>query len=320
MTFDRPFVLVALVAVPLLVVLWLSQERRRASEASAFSNPALLPNLIAANPGRRRLVPLGLLGVALIALIVGAAKPRAHVSVRRKEATVVIAIDVSRSMTATDVRPSRLGAARAAAEALLLKVPKTYSIAVVGFGSRAYVAVPPTTDRALARDALTGLTPGEGTALGDAIVLSARLGMQQRAADGTVPPTSVLLISDGARDGGQTTPIAAARRARTLHVPVSTVLIGTGQGIVTQHLTGGYTEQIRVPPNPGALTQIARITGGEFFHARTTAALTSVYRKLGTRVGHKDENRQVADVFGGGAILFLLLGGGLSALWFRRVA
>jgi Ca-activated chloride channel family protein len=240
--------------------------------------------------------------------------------VPRKEATVVLAVDVSRSMTATDVRPTRLAAARAAAEQLLTKVPKTYSIAVVGFGSRAFVAVPPTTDRVLARDALERLRPGEGTALGDAVLLSARLGERQRTRDGTIPPTSVLLISDGARDGGQTQPLAAARRARALHVPISTVLVGTSNGIVLNHLTGGYTEQIRVPPNAGTLQQIARISGGRFFRAHTAAALTAVYRKLGTRVGHKTENRQIADVFGGGAILLLVTGGTLSALWFKRVA
>lgn len=319
MSFDRPIVLVALVSVPLFLALWALQERRRAGDAARFSNPALLPNLLAARPGRKRYLPLGLFLVALAALILGAARPRARVSVPRKEATVVLAIDVSKSMTATDVHPSRLAAAKTAAEAFLARVPKTYGVAIVGFGSRAYVALPPTTDRALARDALDNLAPGEGTAIGDAVLLAALVGERQRATDGTVPPTSVLLLSDGARDGGRTAPLAAAKRAKALHIPVSTVLVGTAAGIVTQKLTGGYTEQIRVPPSPGTLEQIARTSGGEFFRARSSAALTKVYKQLGSRIGHKTVNRQVSDLFAGGAIVLMLAGAALSALWFRRV-
>jgi Ca-activated chloride channel family protein len=145
-----------------------------------------------------------------------------------------------------------------------------------------------------------------------------RLGTKQRRSDGTVPPTSVLLISDGTRDGGQTAPLAAARRARLNNIPISTVLVGTPNGIVTNKLVGGYQEQIRVPPSPGTLAAIAKTSGGEFFRARTSTALTKVYKKLATRIGHKTQDRQITDLFGGGAIVLLLAGGGLSALWFRR--
>jgi Ca-activated chloride channel family protein len=133
-----------------------------------------------------------------------------------------------------------------------------------------------------------------------------------------VPPTSVLIISDGTRDGGQTAPLAAARKAGAAHIPVSTVLVGTANGIVTNKLVGGYAEQIRVPPSPGTLQQIAKASGGKFFRARTSAALTSVYKKLATRIGHRTQNRQITDLFAGGGIVLLLVGGGLSALWFRR--
>jgi len=319
MSFDRPLALIALVALPIVVVLWRALDRRRIAQATSFSTAALIPNLIAQRPGARRLVPLGLFLVALGALIVGAARPRAHVSVPRKEATIVLAIDVSRSMTAQDVRPTRLAAARNAAEAFLSKVPKDYSIAVLGFGTRAFVAVPPTTDRVLAHDALESLAPSEGTAIGDAVALAVRLGKRQRTSDGTVPPTSVLMISDGARDGGRTSPLAAARKARAAGIPVSTVLVGTGAGIVTNKLVGGYEEQIRVPPSPGTLQQIAKLSGGQFFRASTTAALTNVYKKLSTRIGHKTQSRQITDLFGIGAAVLLLAGGALSAFWFRRL-
>jgi Ca-activated chloride channel family protein len=319
MSFDRPLVLIFLVALPVVVVLWRLLDRRRTAQAASFSTAALIPNLIAHRPGARRLVPLGLFVVALGALVVGAARPHAHVSVPRKEATIVLAVDVSRSMTAQDVRPTRLAAARSAADAFLSKVPKEYSIAVLGFGTRAFVAVPPTTDRVLAHDALEALAPSEGTAIGDAVALAVRLGTKQRTSDGTVPPTSVLLISDGARDGGRTSPLAAARKARAAGIPISTVLVGTQAGIVTNKLVGGYEEQIRVPPSPGTLQQIAKLSGGQFYRARTTAALTDVYKKLSTRIGHRRQSREVTDLFGIGAAVHLLAGGALSAFWFRRL-
>jgi len=318
-SFAQPLVLVALVAVPLLLVLWLRSERRRHADAARFATLGLLPNLVPRRPGRLRYIPLGLLLFALTALIVGAARPHAYLSIPRKEATVVLAIDVSRSMTATDVKPSRLDAARAAGDAFLAKVPRTYNVALVGFASRAFLAVPPTTDHDLVRVGLSKLASGEGTALGDAILLSARIGQNQRATEGIVPPTSVLLISDGTRDGGSTAPLTAARRARALHVAISTVLIGTPNGVVTTKLVGGYSERIHVPPSPGALQAIAQTTGGEFFRVRTSAALSDVYRRLATRVGHRTVNREITDVFAGGAIVVLLAAGALSAFWFRRV-
>ncbi|HVA32066.1 MAG TPA: VWA domain-containing protein [Gaiellaceae bacterium] len=319
MSFSQPFALVALGAVPLLLVLWIRNERLRRASASRFSTPTLLPNLVPRRPGRLRYVPLTLLLLALTAMIVGVARPHANLSVPRKEATVVLAIDVSRSMTATDVRPSRLDAARAAGDAFLARVPSSYAVALVAFGSRAFLAVPPTTDHALVRQGLSDLTAGEGTAIGDAILLAARVGQRQRPIEGVVPPTSVLLISDGARDGGLTPPLTAARRAKALHVAVSTVLVGTPNGVVTTRLLGGYSERIRVPPSPGTLQQVARTTGGEFFRARTSAALSDVYRKLATRVGHRTVNREITDFFAGGAIAVLLAAGLLSAFWFRSV-
>ncbi|MHB8468961.1 MAG: vWA domain-containing protein, partial [Gaiellaceae bacterium] len=196
---------------------------------------------------------------------------------------------------------------------------KTYDVALVAFGSRAYVAVPPTQNRALVQTALYDLHQGEGTALGDAIRIASRLGLGQRATDGTVPPTSVLLISDGARDGGRTSPAAAAQAAKRLHVPISTVLLGTSNGIVTAQLTGGYTERIRVPPSPQTLESVAALSGGEFFRARTPAALANVYRHLATRAGHRVENRELGDLLAEGALVLLLAGGAASAFWFRRV-
>ncbi len=319
MSFGHPLILVALVAVPAAAGLWLLNDRRRARSASAFTSLALLPNLVDRAPGRLRLVPPALFLVALTALIVGFARPHATITVPRREATVVLAIDVSRSMQAHDIAPSRMIAAQRAAAAFLDEIPATYSVAVVGFGSRAFVAVPPTLDRSLVRQALADLNPGEGTAIGDAVALAASLGRRERATDGTVPPESVLLLSDGTRDGGRVSPAQAEKRAKALNVPVSTVLLGTANGVVQEPLVGGYTAQIRVPPSPGTLQQVARATGGEFFRARSAKALASVYRHLATRIGHKTESREVTDLFAGGALVLMLAGGALSALRLRRV-
>jgi Ca-activated chloride channel family protein len=318
-SFGRPLMLVALVVVPLLAAAWYALERRRTADAARFATPALLPNLVGERPGRRRLVPLVLFLVGLTALTVGAASPHAKVTVPRKEATILLAVDVSRSMQAQDVVPSRLAAARRAADAFLAKVPSLYKVGVIGIGSRAFVAVPPTIDRALAHNALIGLTPSEGTALGDAIALGTRIAKKQRSADGFVPPTSMLLISDGARDGGRTAPAAAAKAAKAAHLPVSTVLVGTPGGIVTVQLQGGYQEQIRVPANVGALRTIARDSGGRFYRARTAAALKKVYEQLATRVGHTTKDRQISDMFAAGGLVLVLTGAALSALWFRRI-
>jgi len=318
-SFQDPLALAALAVLPVLAWLWLLQEGRRRRAASAFTSLALLPNLVDRSPGRLRLVPPALFLAALGALVVGFARPHANIRVPRHEATVVLAMDVSLSMQANDVKPTRMIAAQRAATAFVDRVPDTYSVALVGFGSRAYVAVPPTRDRVLVRQAIANLTPGEGTAIGDAVELAARLGAKQRSVDGVVPPESVLLLSDGAPDGGRTQTAAAVKQAKALHVPVSTVLVGTANGIVKRKVTGGYTAQVRVPPSPGTLQLIARQTGGGFFRATSAKALDTVYRHLATRVGHRTESREMTDVFAVGALVLLLAGGVFSLLRFRRV-
>jgi Ca-activated chloride channel family protein len=317
--FDWPFALLGLLVIPVLVGLYVLRERRRTEEARRFGNPALLPNLVADSPGWRRHLPLAVFLVALAAMLVGVARPHATVRVKREEATIVLAIDTSLSMRATDVKPTRLAAARAAASAFLARVPEKFRVGVVGFTGRAYVAVPPTHDRTLARAALRSLRWGEGTALGDAIALGLRLAAQQRASDGTRPPTSILVISDGAQMSGRTTPQVAAQRARAAHVPVSAVVLGTPDGIVEVPLANGYRAQIRVPPRPDTLHELTRATRGEFFTARNDVRLRNIYERLGSRLGSRKESREISDYFAGGSAALLLFGGALSALWFRRV-
>jgi Ca-activated chloride channel family protein len=320
MSFESPWSLLFLLAIPALVAAYVARDRRRGRFAERWTTPALLPNLVDRAPGRRRHLPVAILVVALAALIVGVARPHAIVSFPREEATVLLAMDTSRSMGATDITPTRLVAAQAAASHFVDLVPKRFRIGVVSFSSRAQLAAAPTEDRDLVQRALATLRPKEGTAIGDAVLLAARLGLRERAKDGTTPPTSVLLISDGAPDGGRTTPAAAARQARRLKVPVYTISLGTPGGTVEHRLPGGYVETIRVPPSPETLQMIAQTTDGKFFTAATDKELKSVYAGLGSRLGHTRRSREITDLFAAGAAVLLIVGLGLSAYWFRRVA
>ena len=319
MTFTWPIVLVGLAVVPLLFLLYLLSERRRMRSQAAFGNPDLIPNVVERAPGRLRYVPLVVLLVALAAMIVGVARPHATVSVPREEATVILAMDVSRSMKATDVQPTRLEAARGAAHAFLAEVPEKFRVGVVTFATRAVVGVPPTEDRELVAASLDTLTPGEGTAIGDAVALSLELGQSERAEDGTLPPRTIVLLSDGKRDGGSVEPAAAAAEATKQGVPVHTVLVGTPDGILEETLPGGFRRLIRVPADPETLSQLASTTGGTFFTAYDAEGLRAVYEDLGSRLGERKEQREVTDVVAGGAAALLLLGGALSAFFFRRV-
>jgi Ca-activated chloride channel family protein len=321
MSFQWPLALLGLILVPALIALYVIRERRRNDYAARFTTPALLPNLVDEAPGWRRHLPLALLLAALTAMVVGVARPHASMSVKREEATVILAIDTSLSMKAQDVRPTRLLAARRTARAFFAKLPKRFRVGIVGFSGRAYVALPPTEDRALTSSALDALRPGEGTSLGDALALSTQLAKRQKASDGTLPPTAILVISDGAQMSGRTTPEAAALKARESHIPVYAVLLGTRDGVIKVDLAGagGFQAQIRVPPSPETLQTVTKLTGGQFFTAANDSRLRQIYEKLGSRLGRRQETREITDLFAGGSAALLLCGGALSALWFRRV-
>jgi Ca-activated chloride channel family protein len=318
-SFTWPIGLVGLVVLPLVVAAYVWYERRRRASQAAFGNPDLLPNLVERGPGRLRHLPLVVLLLALAAMIVGVARPEATVSVPREEATIVLAIDVSRSMKATDVEPTRLDAAREAAVAFLAEVPEKFQVGVVSFATRAAVAVPPTEDRALVEEALALLAPGEGTAIGDAVALSLQIAQPVVEEGEEPPPRSILLISDGTQDGGRVEPAEAVRQAREQGVPVYSVLLGTPEGIVEETLPGGFRRILQVPPSPETLEQISTGTGGELFTVPDAEQLRAVYEDLGSRLGTREEPREITDVFAAGAALLLLVGGTLSAFLFRRV-
>lgn len=320
MSFELPLALLGLVLVPVLAAAYVWHERRRTREQARFGNPDLLPNVVDRSPGRLRALPVVVSLVALAAMIVGVARPHAVVSVPREEATIVLALDVSRSMKATDVQPTRLDAARTAAKQFLADVPEKFRVGVVSFADRASVGVVPTEDRDLVESALDSLVPGEGTALGDAVALSVKVGRPQEASGGDPPPPrSILLISDGARDGGRVEVADAEKLARENGVPVYSVLVGTGDGVVEETLPGGLRRIIRVPPSPETLEQISNATGGEMFSALDGEQLRKVYDELGSRLGTKDVSREVTDVFAAIALALVLAAAAFSAFLFRRV-
>lgn len=324
MSFGWPIALAGLVLVPVLAAAYVWNERRRKRTQAAFGNPELLPNVVDRSPGRLRALPVAVGLVALAAMIVGVARPHATVSVPREEATIVLAVDVSRSMKATDVLPTRLDAARAAAREFLAEVPEKFRVGVVSFATRAAVGVVPTEDRSLVEAALDSLVPGEGTALGDAVALSLQVGRKDEQAERgekqePPPPRAILVVSDGARDGGRVEPDRAAALAREQGVPVYSVLVGTGDGVVEETLPGGLRRIIRVPPSPETLEKLSVETGGELFAAPDPEQLRRVYEELGSRLGSKEESREITDVFAAVATALVLVAAALSTFLFRRV-
>lgn len=322
MSFGSPLYLLALVVVPVVIALYVLHHRRRSRVAARFASPPLLPNVVDREPGRRRHVPPAILLIALTALLVGLARPKAEISAARQDATIMIAIDTSRSMAADDVQPSRMEAAKAGIREFLAEAPDSYRIGVVSFASDARVVAPPTRDRELVDLALNELRAGEGTALGDAIKEAVEVGQSvgARSATNEEPtPTTVLVVSDGKEDGGLVTPRQATQLARERRVPVFTVAMGTADGVVEVPLAGGYTARVEVPADPATLRGVAGETGGRFFTSPTLEQLRAVYSDLESRLGSEEEWREVTVAFAAAGVIMLLLGGALSASWFRRL-
>jgi Ca-activated chloride channel homolog len=324
MRFASPIALWALLLVPLAAAAYVWLQRRRLRESAAFVSPALFPNVVDRVPGWRRHLPVALLLLAVASLLVGFARPHATISERSEQATVVLVIDTSRSMGAKDVAPTRLAAAQASAHAFLATLPKKYRVAVVAVSSQPQVVSAATDDREYVNAAISALRPTQGTALGDGLANAIQV------ANGTPPgtkrpagqkpvPSAILVLSDGAQDGGRVQLPEAIRRARAAKIPIFTALVGTANGIVNVPLVGGYNEQIRVPPDPAALRTVATQTGGQFYSAPTQSDLKAVYRDLKSRLGNTNKDEEITVVFAGLGALLLLCGSVLSALWFRRI-
>jgi Ca-activated chloride channel family protein len=310
-TFASPWLLLGLGLVPLLVVAYAVGERRRRRAAASFAAPLTVASVVPRRPGWRRHATPALAGVALAALIVALARPQVSIAVPAEQASIVLAMDHSGSMQATDVAPSRLAAALNAGEAFLRKVPPKVKVGGVVFDHRTQTVQSPTTDRAALRDALrAAMKPSGGTAAGDAIAASLAMLESQRGAGAKRPPGAIVLLSDGKSTSGRD-PLAVAAEARAAGIPIYTVALGTPAGT----LPDGKP----VPPDPATLEEIAQRSGGAAFTAQDAAGLSAVYERLGSRIAMKKQPREVTGAFAGGAMLLLLAGGGLSLRWFRRL-
>jgi Ca-activated chloride channel family protein len=323
-SFASPIALLALLLVPLAAGGYIWFQRRRVADAARFVHPALLPNLVDPVPAWRRHLPVAIFLLAVATFLLGFARPHATLSETSEEATVVLAIDTSHSMGANDVPPTRLAAAEASARRFLADLPKKYRVAVVAFSSRAQLVAPPSTNRQFVGSALSALRVGQGTALGDGIATAVKIAIapplgEQRPKGQAPPPAAVLVISDGAQDGGRVRLADAVSQARKAKVPVFTAVLGTAAGVLTVPHIGGFVERIQVPPNPTALRNVAAQTGGTFFAAPTQDDLKPVYADLKSRLGKTRQDEEITVAFAAAGAFFLLVGGGLSALWFRRV-
>ena len=300
MTFGSPLLLLALLAVPaaLLAMRW--WRRRVPPPALPFPDLDVLA-AAAPPPRRRRHVPLALAALALAGFCVALARPEAWRDQPREQATIMLAIDVSGSMAATDVEPFRLRAAQDAAKAFAAEVPRQYKVGLVSFSGAARLLVPPTTDRRQLERAIDGLLPRGATAIGDAVLAAlAAIRAVQAPEDGRPAAARILLLSDGASTQGVLTAVAAAE-AKRAGVPVYTVALGTEDGIL-------YTGQ-PVPPEPEALAALAEETDGQAFESRDAASVSAVYERLGSFIGTERARSEVTGWVAGIAALLLAMAG-----------
>ena len=314
MTFLSPWWLLLLVAVALLAVLYLVQQRRRSRYAVRFASLPMLERLVPRRPGWRRHLPAAILLLAFVALALAVARPEADVRVPRKNATVMIAIDVSISMRATDVQPSRIDAAVAAARRFVKGLPSGFNAGLVTFSGRTVVRTAPTTDRAQLDASLQSLTLSSRTAIGEGVFTSLdEITASAKQAGTKKVPATVVLLSDGTNTTGRT-PAEAAEAARADGVPVSTIAYGTQTGTV--ELDG---QTIPVPVDTETLATLAKDTDGHAYTAETGDELNQVYDDIQSTIGFRTEPREITQWFAGLALLLGLIAAALSLRWFSRL-
>ena len=317
MTFLSPGYLLLLIAVAGLGAVYVVMQLRRQRYVARFSNVELLGSVAPRRPGWRRHLTFALLFLALAVLSLGVARPSAAVQVPRDNATVMMDIDVSLSMEATDVLPSRLMAAKAAARAFAHDLPPRINLGLVSFARNANVLVPPTTDRADVVNGINSLHLENYTAIGEAIFSSLQaievFTKSLRSSGTTPPPARIVLLSDGTNTIGRSvaSAIAAAQRA---HVSVSTIAFGTQTGTVTIQ---GVTRE--VPADDNTLRTIAERTGGSFHTAHSEQELSSVYSDIGSQIGYTTQHRDISWRFLFGGLLLLFAAGGAAMLWAGRL-
>jgi Ca-activated chloride channel homolog len=355
MNFLAPQLLLGLLLIPAAIGVYLWTQRRRSRYAVRFTNLELLANLAPRRPGWRRHLPPVLYLAAIGGLVFALARPTMVVQVPREDATVILGVDVSGSMTAVDVSPTRLAAAKSAANAFLDQLPSGVRVGLVAFSSQPRTLVEPTADRQTVRTAIDGLAAKGGTAMGDALMAMLDVAENVQTADGTgstpgavatpdpggaaatpapsaaatpvpsagtstdAPLVAGILLSDGANSTGSTEPLTAAERAATLGVPIYTIALGTPDGRVQVPDDQGRIVTVDVPPDRETLAKIAELTSGTAFDAPTAADLQAVYDHLQSRIGYVPETQEVTSALAAAALVCVVAGAGLASLWFGRL-
>lgn len=327
--FAEPWWLLGMLVVAALVAGYLVLLRRRRRDVVRFTNLELLERVAPRRPGWWRHVPAAALIVALALLTVALAGPQAAAKVPRNRATVVLVIDVSLSMRATDVTPSRIAAAQAAAKQFADQLTPGVNLGLVSFAGTAAVLVSPTTDREPVKRAIDGLKLAESTATGEAIyaALQSITTFSQALAGvsaGEVPPARIVMMSDG----GQTVPdgpgaedqprgaYTAAKAAASAKIPVSTISFGTDYGTI--ELEDGKPP-VSVAVDNDAMRQIAQISGGQFFTATSETELRQVYGTLGEQIGYEVRLVDASKPWLAGGALLLVVGLGTGIALGRRL-
>ncbi len=312
-----PVWLLLLVPVVLLLASYLVQTRRRSRYAVTFATLPMLERLTPVKPGWRRHLPATLLLLGLVVLTVAAARPQVDEQVPRERATVIVVVDVSLSMQATDVAPDRITAASQAAQGFVDGLPAGFNVGVVSFAGSATVLAPPTPDHAASISALGRLTLAEGTAIGDGVMTSLAQIQATAATDGTGGgtdvPAQIVLLSDGTNTVGSSID-QAATAAVDAQVPVSTIAYGTANGTVTVDGT-----VVPVPVDQASLDTLAQATGGVGYAAETANQLDQVYADIQSSIGFTTEQRDVTAYVIAASLLLLLLAAAMSLRWFARL-
>ncbi len=317
MKFLSPIWLLLLLCVLALIGVYLLLQLRRKNYAARFTNVDMLSKIAPKRPGWRRHIAFALLVVGLGFTSMAMAVPASEVQVPRNRATICMALDVSLSMKATDVKPSRFESMKKSAKNFVDKLPNGINLGLVAFAGSANVLQPPTIDRGAVKNSIDNLKLDQATATGEAI-FSCLASIQNfekgtKSSDGKPAPARIVLLSDGLRTVGRdnSTAIAAAKQAK---VPVSTIAFGTEGATIKQD-----GETIPVPVDKPSLKQIADDTGGTFFSAESASSLEKVYNNIGKQIGYTKEFQPITTRFVGIGLIFAFASAAAALFWTNRL-
>ena len=311
MRFEQPLWLWLLVLVVALVAAYLIAQRRRSKYAVRFATLPMLDKVAPQRPGWRRHAPAVAFLAALTVLTIAIARPVADVRVPRERATVLVALDVSNSMAATDVSPTRFEVEKQAAVEFVQDLPEKFNVGLVSFARTATVVTTPSTNHQATVDAINNLALTDSTAIGEAVLTSLQAISSVDPDD--PPPARIVLLSDGGNTSGRSID-EAAEAATQAGVPVSTIAYGTPDGTV--NLEG---RNIPVPADTEALKGLADATSGSYYAAESDEQLRDVYSDLQSSIGWTTEPREITNWVAGIALAAALLAALASLLWFSRL-